>query len=585
MLQSRARRRFCAAAAVAASMLASQICAVQASPPPIQRYNIVQISGLDFYTRVFPSSLNNSGTVSGSLYSPSSVAYRGFIWGTDPLSLTGFSTFYSPFPFSPLYDSGVAEINDVGDLVGFDINHSAYVYYANHTAHQLITGEYSYYGLPTAVYGYGVASSINPLSAAIVGSAHVIGPTGNDTGVTHAMAWINPFAMQDLGTLGGNTSAATHINRLDHVSGWAQVVGGATHAFFGPAGGGLTDIGTLGGDYSRADSINDNDQLVGNATTTGLDSFLNPIDHAFLCNFKSTTDHALTDLGTLGGPGSAATGINNNGEVVGEAQLGTLLSPGDFHAFRWDPVNGMVDLNNLLPAGSGWVLGNALKINDNGQILVTGFLNGVAATALLQPVPPPTIVNITPNLAPLNSPTIVVTVNGSGFNTQSQVNFASPYGVSPTPPTTFISSHQLQFTLFSSYFYAIYAASISVTNPVEGTSNTVPFNVVGVPKLVIQSASATRDPSTHKVTVTVTVFNSGTANATNATINAAANANLSSVSTISTMPFTIGAVPIGGTSTFILTFPSTVTAGSKVLNLSIAVNNGTSSGTKPITVP
>ena len=47
------------------------------------------------------------------------------------------------------------------------------------------------------------------------------------------------------------------------------------------------------------------------------------------------------DLGTLGGSSSFAYGINNAGQVVGQAHL-----PGDSqsHAFRYSVAGGMVDL-------------------------------------------------------------------------------------------------------------------------------------------------------------------------------------------------------------------------------------------------
>src|SRR5438132_11719306 len=86
--------------------------------------------------------------------------------------------------------------------------------------------------------------------------------------------------------------------------------------------------------------------------------------HAFLYN-----GGVMTDLGTFGGWGSYAYGINNLGQVVGTAQT----SAGAWHAFLYSG-GVMTDLNSKLPANSGWIdLSQANSINNNGQVVGTGF--------------------------------------------------------------------------------------------------------------------------------------------------------------------------------------------------------------------
>jgi probable HAF family extracellular repeat protein len=72
---------------------------------------------------------------------------------------------------------------------------------------------------------------------------------------------------------------------------------------------------------------------------------------------------------------SAGNAINNLGQVVVES--------GD--AFIWSQATGMLDLNGLIPANSGWNLTWAFAINDSGQIVGQGLINGESHAFLLTP--------------------------------------------------------------------------------------------------------------------------------------------------------------------------------------------------------
>jgi hypothetical protein len=50
---------------------------------------------------------------------------------------------------------------------------------------------------------------------------------------------------------------------------------------------------------------------------------------------------------------------------------------------------GMVDLNSLIDPSSGWVLLQAIGINDSGQIVGQGQFDGQTRAFLLTPVPEP----------------------------------------------------------------------------------------------------------------------------------------------------------------------------------------------------
>lgn len=94
----------------------------------------------------------------------------------------------------------------------------------------------------------------------------------------------------------------------------------------------------------------------------------------------------MVELGILpGGHYSSAFGITSDGQkIVGDANV-----PGEqflvYHAFLYS--NGqMQDLNALIPLNSGWVLQSASGINDTGQIVGFGTLNGVLTGFLLTPI-------------------------------------------------------------------------------------------------------------------------------------------------------------------------------------------------------
>jgi probable HAF family extracellular repeat protein len=111
----------------------------------------------------------------------------------------------------------------------------------------------------------------------------------------------------------------------------------------------LIDLGTLGGRESHAYGMNDRGQVVGDAiTATGA-------SHAFLWD-----KGVMTDLGTLGGTGSAARAINDRGQVVGLSTIAT----GEVRAFLWEK-GVMTDLGTLTGVGNSAAQG----INNRGQVV------------------------------------------------------------------------------------------------------------------------------------------------------------------------------------------------------------------------
>ena len=123
----------------------------------------------------------------------------------------------------------------------------------------------------------------------------------------------------------------------------------------------IVDLGTLGGTYSVARDINNNGQIVGNANNGSN------VERAFLY-----TNGAMQDLGTLmpnNSGRSAAFGINNLGAVTGAA---TADAPVYQVGFLYDG-NQMTALGPLPANGSDDYINAGAAINDTGDIALSYF--------------------------------------------------------------------------------------------------------------------------------------------------------------------------------------------------------------------
>ena len=177
-------------------------------------------------------------------------------------------------------------------------------------------------------------------------------------------------------------SQALGINDNGQVVGCARTAGNVPHAFiWNDSAHGMIDLGTLDPTFSGANScgrgINAFGQVTGIASTSGALMY----NHAFRSN---GSPGGMIDLGTLGGNESNGQGINGAGQVVGSSSVtGNTAS----HAFLSNgSPGGMIDLNTQITSGgSGWVLSVAYGINDMGQIVGFGTVNGNFHAFLLTP--------------------------------------------------------------------------------------------------------------------------------------------------------------------------------------------------------
>jgi probable HAF family extracellular repeat protein len=188
-----------------------------------------------------------------------------------------------------------------------------------------------------------------------------------------AFVWTASKGFQDLGTLpGGTFSVGWRVNLAGEAVGFGDTLGGTDHAFVWTAKHGMKELRLLpGGKTCEALGNNNFSQIVGSCDST------DPNLHAVLWSINGKQ---IVDLGVLPGfVNSAALAINDHGVVVGECDFPTG------HAFVWTSATGMLDLNNLIPANSGWVLNVATFVSPKGQISGYGMTNGETHGFLLTP--------------------------------------------------------------------------------------------------------------------------------------------------------------------------------------------------------
>lgn len=212
----------------------------------------------------------------------------------------------------------------------------------------------------------------NQRPGVIVGTSYTSFTPSETTGIPtqDPFLWHNG-KMWDLGNLGGTVSFGQCANNRGEVIGVSSLAehpgacpgGPGCHAFLW-AHGSMKDLGTLGGGSSEAIWINDAGEIAGSADLPGND----------LHDAVRWKDGQILDLGTVSGDVcSRGRAINARGQIVG----GSSDCRNFLHAFLWEEGGPMIDLNTVIPPGSGLQLTNALNINDRGEILAKSIPAGI----------------------------------------------------------------------------------------------------------------------------------------------------------------------------------------------------------------
>jgi probable HAF family extracellular repeat protein len=187
---------------------------------------------------------------------------------------------------------------------------------------------------------------------AITNTGQVVGYS-DTAGGKHAFSWTAAGGMVDLGTLGGNTSEADAVNEHGEVVGFSELgTDTSYHAFVWTRAEGMVDLGTLGGSESSAGDINDSGRVVGCANSSAF-----PMGGSYVMSWTRT--EGMVNLGA----GGCANRVNDSGQIVGFAPI-----PDDPHgavrAFVATAAGGLVDLGTL-----GGRSSDAIDINDQGEVV------------------------------------------------------------------------------------------------------------------------------------------------------------------------------------------------------------------------
>ncbi len=297
--------------------------------------------------------INNLGQVVGYAFLPSG-SFRAIVW--NGATLTNLGTLGGDF--SSAYD-----INDAGRIVG------------QSEALAFPSVRFGFYIDPGDAQQTSLANLPNTFNAVV----RTVNAEGRLAGVSatidevDAVTWEGsgqivpldsfldePFAQGDVWDSSDGNVLVGWSKFFDTGTGY---IGRRAAMWTNGGAGAIVDLGTLGGSGSEARGVNNLGQIVGMSGVAGEAN-----GHAFL--YKGGNMQDLGDLGP-GVPGVAswAQGINDSSQVVGFAQT----APGStWVAFLWEEGT-MYDLNDLIPPGSGWVLERAEAINELGQIVGIGI--------------------------------------------------------------------------------------------------------------------------------------------------------------------------------------------------------------------
>ncbi len=332
--------------------------AAPAAPRPDTTYEVTALGTLGGDAS-FALDVNDRRQVTGNARTSSAtLPLLAFLW--EDGVMTNLGTLPGSNPFSRGYG-----INDAGVVVGESDNNRP-------RAFRWRAGELDDLGDLGA--GSAVAHDVSPSGVAV-------GASSNGT-VTRPVLF-QRGQVRDLGTLAGTQSSsgrAWGINARGQAAGVSLRSSGPSQATLWDTRAQAVPIrlGSLGDgeQFSQAFAVSNRGAVVG-------ESVVQPgTTHAFLWQRGR-----MLDLGALDARHSRATDVNSRGQIVGHVGSIVGFPSAGGRAFLWQEGE-MADLNGLLTPESGWVLRSAEGINERGDIVGFGDLDGKPQAFLLTPARP-----------------------------------------------------------------------------------------------------------------------------------------------------------------------------------------------------
>jgi probable HAF family extracellular repeat protein len=329
-------------------MLAALCLFVPAAQSVAQTYTVTDLGTFSGNTISQASALNNAGEAVGDSYDPS--IFHGVIFrGGKVTSLVGTPT----------------AINGLGEIAGFYTPNGAsrpdaYLYTGGS-----VTNLNSAAVFPAGSEAFGINNS-----GEVVGAGYL--SASNFHAFLHSGG-----KMTDLGPSGAYQATAYAINTSGQIVGTYALNSGTSGTFLYTNGRMTMLPAPAGSGVGYGVAINDNGELAG---------FLFTSSQYHAAKFS---DGVWTDLGVItGAPQNEAKAINTSGQIVGTSVLPSTYKP--FRAGKHVPfistASGLVNLNTLIPSGTGFTLTDAVAINESGQILCDATnASGFEHAVLLSP--------------------------------------------------------------------------------------------------------------------------------------------------------------------------------------------------------